>query len=508
MEIDIDNIEGKAEKGKLIMRESGVLMPVFSLPSEYGIGCFSVEAYDFVRKLKEAGQKKWQVLPLGPTSFGDSPYQSFSTFAGNPYFIDLGPLIDEGLITKEECDALDFGNQRNQVDYGKMYYSRFKILDLAYQRFVKNIEYEQFVANNHWWLEDYALFMTIKGIYNGASWDCWELPHKNREEEAMLLVKEELREQIESFKFQQFYFANQWQGLRSYAKENGIEIIGDIPIYVAFDSADTWGNPELFQFNENKEPIAVAGCPPDYFSQTGQLWGNPLYDWEYHKKTGYQWWFKRMSYTFTLFDVVRIDHFRGFDEYYSIPFGCVDAKIGKWMPGPGIEFFDALKEEFGQQRIIAEDLGLLTDSVMGMLEESGFPGMKVLQFAFDSLGDSDYLPHKYHHNCVVYTGTHDNETTRGWISGVSEEIKEYIQEYLGKDVDVENPKVANDFIRLAMSSVANLCIIPLQDYLGLGNEGRINTPSTLGGNWTWRLEKQFSSEVVGEMKKMTKLYDR
>ena len=490
------------------MRESGVLMPIFSLPSEYGIGCFSVEAYDFIRKLKEAGQKKWQVLPLGPTSFGDSPYQSFSTFAGNPYFIDLGPLISEGLITKEECDALDFGDKNNQVDYGKMYYSRFKILDLAYQKFEKNAEYEQFETNNQWWLEDYALFMTLKNIYNGASWDRWELPHKNREEEAILRVKDEFKEQIESFKFQQFYFAGQWQNLRNYAKENGIEIIGDIPIYVAFDSADTWANPELFYFDENKEPIGVAGCPPDYFSQTGQLWGNPLYDWDYHKETGYQWWFKRMAYTFTLFDVVRIDHFRGFDEYYSIPFGREDAKIGEWMPGPGIEFFNALKEEFGEQRIIAEDLGLLTNSVMEMLEESDYPGMKVLQFAFDSLGGSDYLPHKYHHNCVVYTGTHDNETTRGWIIGLNEETREYIQEYLGKDVDLENPDGAKDFIRLAMSSVANLCIIPIQDYLGLGNEGRINTPSTLGDNWTWRLEEQFTLEVVEEMRKMTELYDR
>jgi len=490
------------------MRESGVLLPVFSLPSNYGIGCFSTEAYDFIRKLKEAGQKKWQVLPLGPTGFGDSPYQSFSTFAGNPYFIDLGPLIDEGLVAKEECDALDFGNQRDRIDYEKMYHSRFKILDLAHRRFERNEEYDDFVAKNSWWLEDYALFMALKDKHKGASWDRWDLPYKNRDREAIDEAKEELKEQIESYQFQQFYFAGQWQNLRRYANENGVKIIGDIPIYVAFDSADTWANPELFQFDENKEPICVAGCPPDYFSEGGQLWGNPLYDWEYHKKTGFRWWFKRMNYTFTLFDVVRIDHFRGFDEYYSIPYGREDAKVGEWLPGPGIEFFNALKEELGQQRIIAEDLGLLTESVMEMLEESGYPGMKVLQFAFDSEWDNNYLPHTYPHNCVVYTGTHDNETTKGWMEGVPKEIQNYITEYLGREDLFHQPEGSWEFIRMAMSSVADLCIIPLQDYLSLGNEARINTPSTLGENWSWRLEDQFTSEVVEKIRRMTELYGR
>jgi 4-alpha-glucanotransferase len=490
------------------MRESGILMPIFSLPSKYGIGCFSEEAYEFIRKLKEAGQRKWQVLPLGPTGFGDSPYQSFSTFAGNPYFIDLGPLIDEGLITKEECEALDFGDREDWIDYGKMYYSRLKILDLAHQRFEESEEYKVFVAKNSWWLNDYALFMAIKGRYEGASWDSWDLPYKNREEETMAKAKEELKEQVESYKFQQFYFDRQWQSLRRYANKNGIEIIGDIPIYVAFDSADTWANPKLFQFDENKEPVSVAGCPPDYFSEGGQLWGNPLYDWDYHKETGYEWWFKRMDYTFTLFDMVRIDHFRGFDEYYSIPFGRQDAKVGEWLPGPGIEFFDALKKEFGEQRIIAEDLGLLTDTVTKMLEESGYPGMKVLQFAFDSLWDNDYLPHTYHNNCVVYTGTHDNETTKGWAEGLADETREHIIEYLGREEIFELPEMTWEFIRMAMSSVADLCIIPLQDYLSIGNEGRINTPSTLGGNWTWRLEEQFTPDIIEKIKRMTQLYGR
>ena len=515
-----------------IMRESGILMPIFSLPSPYGVGCFSVEAYKFVDQLKHAGQKKWQVLPLGPTSFGDSPYQSFSTFAGNPYFIDLGPLIDEGLITKEECDALDFGDKEDRIDYEKIHQARHQILALAFSRFEKNESFNHFVLENAWWLEDYALFMAIKSTYKGASWDVWDSAHKNREEAAMAKAKEELKEQIESVQFQQYLFAKQWHNLHHYAKENGIEIIGDIPIYVAFDSADTWANPELFQFDENKEPIAVAGCPPDYFSEAGQLWGNPLYDWEYHKETGYQWWFKRIAYTFTLFDLVRIDHFRGFDEYYAIPAGRKDAKIGSWRPGPGIEFFQALKKEFGELRIIAEDLGLITDSVKELLKESGYPGMKVLQFAFDGTADNDYLPHNYSNNCVVYTGTHDNDTTKGWYSPLEQETRQHVREYLGienrasKNVGCENlgcedlgcenvgsenfeeSSISLELIRLGLSSVADLCIIPIQDYLGVGTEGRINTPSTLGDNWTWRMKKLLEPELVEEMKRLASLYGR
>ena len=497
-------------------RASGILLPVFSLPSEHGIGCFSKEAYQFVDMLKKAGQSYWQILPLGPTGYGDSPYQSFSTFAGNPYFIDLAALAGEGLLTDGESREYDSEEQDESIDYEKIYKTRFKVLKKAHERFRDRMAgghhernaYEKFVSENAFWLDDYSLYMAVKDKNNGVSWNEWEAPLKNREEEALSEAREELAEEISFYKFQQYEFDRQWKKLHSYANEQGVKIIGDIPIYVAFDSADTWAAPQMFQFDENNEPEGVAGCPPDAFSATGQLWGNPLYDWEYHKKTGYEWWIRRIEHCLKLYDVVRIDHFRGFDEYYSIPYGETTAINGQWLPGPGMDLFRAIEEKLGRPEIIAEDLGFLTPSVLKLLKDSGFPGMKVLQFAFDARESSNYLPHTYPENCVVYTGTHDNDTTRGWYHAVGKYARDFAKEYMRKP-RLDEDSLAGDFICLAMGSVADLCVIPMQDYLGLGSEARINIPSTLGGNWVWRMKKgQFDEETAAEIYRVTKLYGR
>ena len=497
----------------MLMRKNGMLMPVSALPGAYGIGCFSKEAYRFVDILKESGQKLWQILPLGQTGYGDSPYQSFSTFAGNPYFIDLETLIEDELLTKEECDQADFGENEEEIDYEKIYNARFKVLKLAYKRakkggLIQSKAYQEYLKEEEEWLADYALYMAVKDSFGGKSWDQWEEDIRLRRPEAMKAYQEKLAPEVEFYEFLQYLFAGQWAGLKEYANEQGIEIIGDIPIYVAFDSADTWANPKLFQLDEENLPIAVAGCPPDAFSATGQLWGNPLYAWEYHKKTGYDWWMKRVAHCFKIYDIIRIDHFRGFDEYYAIPYGDKTAENGEWMPGPGMDLFRTMKEKLGDLPIIAEDLGFLTDSVRKLLKDSGYPGMKVLEFAFVAGQDSDYLPHNYGRNCVVYTGTHDNDTLQGWYQTLSEEDKEMTKEYLNNAYTPEE-EVHWDFISLAMRSVADTCIIPVQDFLGLGNQARINMPSTLGGNWQWRMKKgAFTEELIRKIKILTKVCAR
>ena len=492
------------------MRASGILLPVSSIPSNYGIGCFSKEAYSFVDQLVRGGQKYWQILPLGPTGYGDSPYQSFSTFAGNPYFIDLEVFIREGLLFEHECHSIDWGGSESYVDYAKVYESRFQILRLAFSRWSpeRNPEYVSFLAENEYWLQDYCLYMAIKNDQGGRGWNEWPDELKNREPDAVAAAEKRLDEEIRFFRFQQFWFFKQWCWLKSYTNNCGISIIGDVPIYVAFDSADTWSRPELFQFDENLEPVSVAGCPPDAFSASGQLWGNPLYRWDYHKQTGYDWWVHRMQHCMKLYDVVRIDHFRGFDEYYAIPYGDPTAEFGKWEPGPGMDLFNTLNEKVEGLNVIAEDLGYLTKTVLELVKDSGYPGMKVLQFAFDQNWDNAYLPHKYERNCVVYTGTHDNETSLGWYRNLSEYEKKLVQAYIGcKDMPEEESVWG--FIRAAIASVADLAIIPLQDYLCLGNEARMNAPSTLGNNWKWRLMKgQLTEDVLGRMLALQRLYGR
>lgn len=398
------------------MRKSGILLPVSSLPSKYGIGCFSKEAYKFIDRLKEAGQAYWQILPLGPTSYGDSPYQSFSTFAGNPYFIDPEDLVARGYVTAEQCNAYDFGTDIHSVDYGKIYKSRFRLLKEAFDNshIEEDARFQEFVQKNAYWLEDYALYMAVKDGFRGICWAAWEDDIKLRTPAAMDKYRRKYAKEIAFYQFQQYLFQVQWEKVKTYANDNGIKIIGDIPIYVAFDSSDAWANPDLFQFDENCEPVAVAGCPPDAFSATGQLWGNPLYNWEHHKETGYAWWMQRLAACFERYDVVRIDHFRGFDAYYAIPYGEPTAEHGHWEQGPGYDIFRTMKEKLGEKEVIAEDLGFLTPSVIELVKKSGYPGMKILQFAFDSREESDYLPHNYTHNCVVYTGTHDNDTVMGW----------------------------------------------------------------------------------------------
>ncbi len=490
------------------MRKGGILLPVSSIPSKYGIGTFSKQAYEFVDFLESAGQSFWQILPLGPTGYGDSPYQSFSTFAGNPYYIDLEALTKKGWLTEEECSACDFGDSGKYVDYEKIYLSRFRILKMAYERsgIQGDEEFLKFKEDNAVWLDDYALYMAVKNSFGGVSWVEWDEDIKLRRPEAIKRYKEKYASEIEFYQFQQYLFAAQWFALKAYANKKKISIIGDIPIYVAFDSADTWAAPELFQLDEKCTPVGVAGCPPDSFSATGQLWGNPLYKWEYHEETGYEWWIRRISYCYRLYDVVRIDHFRGFDEYYSIPYGDDTAEFGHWEKGPGYHIFKAMKEKIGKKPVIAEDLGFLTPTVIKLVKKTGYPGMKILQFAFDSREESDYLPHNYSKNSVVYTGTHDNDTTMGWYDSFNKKDKAFAKRYLGITVKKD---IHWEFIRAALASVADTAIIPIQDYLGLGSEARINTPSTLGNNWKWRLEEgQLDENLAKRIRKMTKLYGR
>lgn len=494
-------------------REAGVLLAISSLPSKYGIGCFSKSAYNFVDWLKEAGQTYWQILPVGPTSYGDSPYQSFSTFAGNPYFICLEDLIKEGVLTEEECDAVDFGEKEDDIDYEKLYKGRFPLLRKAYERsnISENPEYCKFVQENSWWLSDYALFMAVKNFFDGVEWTQWPEDIRLRYGYALDYYRKELYFEIEFQQYMQFKFFQQWYALKSYANSRGIRIVGDIPIYVAMDSADTWAHPELFQLDERNIPVAVAGCPPDGFSATGQLWGNPLYRWDYHRNTQYAWWVSRLWYCFNLYDVVRIDHFRGFDEYFSIPYGEDSAVNGHWEKGPGIELFRRVEQCLGWHPVIAEDLGYVTDSVRRLVWETGFPGMKVLEFAFDSRDSgsaNDYLPHNYPENCVVYTGTHDNETVVGWLDSITEEEQKMARDYLCDHV-APKKELYKPFVALAMRSNARMCIIPIQDYLGCDNTCRMNKPSTVGTNWRWRVqEKELTEELQKEILHTTKTFGR
>ena len=497
-------------------RSAGILLSVTSLPSKYGIGCFDQAAYDFVDWLARAGQTYWQILPLGATSYGassDSPYQAYSAFAGNPYFISLDALIEEGVLSQEEVDAVDFGSAENDVDYQKLHEGRFKLLRRAYERsdISRNPEYQDFVRENHWWLNDYALFMAVHEFFGDKSWTEWPQDIRLRWGYSIDYYRRTLYFDIEFHMYMQFQFARQWKKLKKYANDKGILIVGDIPIYVSPDGADVWSRPELFQLDENNQPKAIAGCPPDGFAADGQVWGNPLYDWDLHKATGYQWWITRLWHSFELYDVVRIDHFRGFDEYFSIPHGAKTAHGGHWEKGPGIDLFKRVKAALGEKAVIAEDLGYMTDTVRKLVKDTGYPNMKVLEFAFDSRDTgaaNDYLPHNYDENCVVYTGTHDNETIAGWFVGIKEEERAMARDYLF-DHHTPDSEIYRSFVSMAMLSNAAMCIIPIQDHMGLDNSCRMNQPSTVGKNWRWRvLGEQLTGELADEIAAVTMRYGR
>ena len=483
-------------------------MHISSLPSEYGIGKMGRHAFEFVDFLKAAEVKCWQILPLSPTSYGDSPYQSFSVRAGNPYFIDFEILEGDGLLERHEFENCDWGSDPGKVDYSRLYDSCYDVLRIAFNRFrpAKSPDYRQFCADNRDWLDEYALFMALKFRNDGKPWYEWEGDISVHKASAVAEAKKALRKDISFYKFVQFEFSRQWKELKRYANNSGIRIIGDIPIYCALDSVEAWASPKLFQFDRNRRPTAVAGCPPDGFSPLGQLWGNPLYNWEYHKKTGYAWWIGRIKAASELYDIVRIDHFRGFESYYSIPYGNKDATVGEWKKGPDHELFRLAEKELGRLDIIAEDLGFITPEVRKMLDKCGYPGMKVLQFAFSG-SDNEYLPHNYTGtNYYAYTGTHDNETLIGWVETLDKKTLKFAMKYLGVRKKKDIPAAV---VRAAWSSVAEVAAAQIQDFLDSPREGRMNTPSTLGGNWQFRTKtSDFTPGLAKKIRRLNRLYNR
>ena len=489
------------------MRESGILMHITSLPGSYGVGTMGAEAFRFVDFLKKAGQKNWQILPLTPTGYGDSPYQSCSTYAGNPYLIDLDKLIDAGLLEEQEVSQITWSVREDKTDFGLLYNHREKVLRLAYSRFQGGENFDNFCRNNSNWLADFALFMALKGKFSGKPWYEWDQKLKFREPDTLWQMRRELADEIRFYSFVQYLFLSQWEALRSYAHEAGIQIIGDVPIYVPYDSVDVWSNPELFQLDESLTPTDVAGCPPDAFTEDGQLWGNPLYRWDVMEKNGFIWWQNRLAAAQQRYDVVRFDHFRGFEAYWAVPYGDETARGGKWVKGPGMPFIQAIQQSLPELKLIAEDLGFLTQEVLDLRDDSGLPGMKVLEFAFDSREPSDYLPHNYPANSVCYTGTHDNMTMRQWFDTASAEAVEYATEYMAL---TEQEGFVWGVIRTAMSSVSDLCIVQMQDYLNLGGEARMNFPGTqTDANWTWRMKPGNTTDALAnKICRLTVLYGR
>ena len=489
-------------------RASGTLLPISALPSPYGIGTLGKAAYAFADFLHAAGQKYWQLLPLGPTSYGDSPYQSFSTFAGNPYFIDLDLLAEEGLLDKEDLAAADWGNDPRYVDYGKIYEVRFDVLRRAFLRGRERDReaVERFQAENPW-LKNYALYMAVKAHFGMKSWLEWpDEAIRVRAPEAVARYEKELAEDVAFYTYLQYLFFKQWGELREYIHSLGIRIIGDLPIYVAMDSADVWAEPEFFQLGEGNIPTEVSGVPPDYFSADGQLWGNPLYDYDRMRQDGFGWWIRRVEGASRLFDVIRIDHFRGLESYWAVPYGAETAREGRWRKGPGMDLVGVLTQWFHGLDIIAEDLGFLTPEVHQLLRDSGLPGMKVLEFAFDAREPSNYLPHTYERNCVCYVGTHDNETVMQWREQADRADVTFARKYLGLN---EAEGFHWGMIRGGMSSVADTFVAQMQDYLGLGAEGRMNTPGTLGNNWRWRLlPGEASPALARKIRQYAHMYGR
>jgi len=491
-------------------RTSGILLHPTSLPGRFGIGDLGAAAYRFVDFLADSRQQLWQIMPLGPTSYGDSPYQALSAFAGNPLLINLEKLVAEHCLAPWDFDNAPVFSA-HQVDYGPVIDFKQRLLRLSYENFKNNASNEQkaaladFIEGQVSWLEDYALFAALKDQHGGASWNTWEVELATRQPQALGRWRKELSDLVGYHQYTQFIFHQQWSALKAYANSKGIRIIGDIPIFVAFDSADTWAHQELFYCDAQGKPTLVAGVPPDYFSATGQLWGNPLYRWDSMAKDGYAWWIARFKTTLQQIDIVRLDHFRGFEAYWAVPAGEETAINGKWVKGPGEDLFRAIEQALGPIPIIAEDLGLITPEVEALREELGFPGMRVLQFAFGGEADHAYLPHNYERNCVVYTGTHDNDTTLGWLNTASELERRNLRLYLGGRWD----EIHWEMIRLALMSAADTVIFPLQDVLGMGSEGRMNTPGKAGGNWCWRYAPDMLGAAAGErLKTLTEVYGR
>ena len=494
---------------KELDRGAGILLPVSSLPSPYGIGTLGKKAYEFVDMLKSSGQMYWQVLPVGPTSFGDSPYQSFSAFAGNPYFIDLDTLIEEGLLEKADVENVFWGCNPEYVEYDVIYNARFNVLKKAFEASAhkESDAYKTFLEDNKDWLHDYAVFMACKDAHEGKSWQEWDDEMTTPTAKVRLAFETEYKEQIKYYKFIQFLFFREWMKLKKYANEADIEIIGDITFFVSFDSADVWANKELYQLDTKGHPLQVAGVPPDYFSATGQLWGNPLYDWKHHEADGYSWWIDRIKMQMKLTDYLRIDHFRGFEAYWSVPADEETAVNGKWKKGPGKKLFEAIQKELGEDLPIwAEDLGVITPEVEELRDEFAFPGMKILQFAFEGLDESDYHPHNLTTtNCICYTGTHDNDTTTGWYQNLPEPQKDKIRRYCNCDGGI----ISLDFIRMCMGSIAKYAIFPIQDLFMQDSSCRMNTPGSAFANWAYRYEASaLTQDRVNWLKSTTELFGR
>ncbi|MCH5267247.1 MAG: 4-alpha-glucanotransferase [Lachnospiraceae bacterium] len=490
-------------------RAAGILMPVSSLPSPYGIGTLGANAYEFIDQLKQAGQSYWQVLPVGPTSFGDSPYQSFSAFAGNPYFIDLDILKEEGLLLQEEIDAYRWGDDEENVDYAILYDNRFPLLHKAYERsgHQGSADFALFEQESKYWLEDYSFYMALKFYFQGKEWSLWEKELRFRKKDALQKYRQLLGEEIGFWKFCQYHFFKQWKKLKKYANDNGIRIIGDIPLYVALDSADVWTHSDLFELDERRKPIHVAGVPPDIFSEDGQRWGNPLYRWKRMRKDNYHWWYQRMKANAGLYDVIRIDHFIGIVHYWSIPASCPTAVEGEWRKGPGKKLTKVIRKATKGSDIIAEDLGIVSPAVRKLITETGWPGMKILQFAFDGDAENEYLPHKFENsNCLVYGGTHDNQTLMGYYGDKKKKDLKFLMNYLHIKHVEQIPKA---MLRAAYGSIADTVIFQMQDILELDDAARMNEPSTVGKNWRWRMKPgAFTEKDVKRLKKYCKTYGR
>lgn len=490
------------------MRKSGILLHISSLPSEYGIGKMGKHAFEFVDFLVKSGVKLWQILPLSPTSYGDSPYQSFSVNAGNPYFIDFEILEGDGLLEAEDYKNIVWDTETDKVDYALIYDKCFDVLRIAYSRFKasKFPAYKKFCDKNKNWLDEYALFMALKFENDGKAWYEWGKDISMHRKKAVAEAKKRLKKEIGFFKFLQFEFSRQWSELKKYANDNGIEIVGDIPIYCAYDSVEVWSDHKLFMLDTKRRPVSVAGCPPDEFSPLGQLWGNPLYNWDYHGDTDFEWWTNRLAAASELYDIIRIDHFRGFESFYAIPYGKEDATEGEWMKGPNCPFFYNIEEKLDRLNLIAEDLGFITPEVREMLKLCGYPGMKVLQFGFSG-GDNEHLPHNFTTSkCIAYTGTHDNETLNGWVAAMDKKSLKFAKRYLNVRKKSEIPMAV---VRAAWGSIADVAVAQMQDFLDSPKEGRMNTPSTLGNNWQFRTKsEQFTPQLAKKIKRLNRIYNR